>query len=134
MDLTRLPELKQKLLYEQRLSVVWEFFLDHFAENLEFIAAGEEIRHALVEAIIAQIAEQLFADDGAVGNLLLARLSGPQFIHGGFSMGGRPGGVIYFEDDQVGLLAVAQGPGSDEVKFARFSGQQIKRFTEPSQN
>jgi hypothetical protein len=92
MDLTRLQELKQKLLYEKRLSLVWTFFLDNFAEDEEFITAGEETRHSFLEMVLAQIARQLFADDGQVGKLLLGRVAEQQFIHGGFSMGGRPGG------------------------------------------
>jgi hypothetical protein len=134
MDLARLQELKQKLLYEEKLTVVWSFFTDHFADHDEFVALGEHTRHPFVEAVLAQLGQQLFADKGTVRNLILTRVPEQHFLHGGFGMAGRVGGVIYFEDVGVGLLAVSPLPPSIDVNYARFSGQPIKRYTNPSRN
>jgi hypothetical protein len=134
MDLTRLQELKQKLLHEDQLAPVWSFFLDHFGEDPAFIALGERADHPFVEAVVDQVGQQLFGQGGAVSRLLLTRLADQQFIHGGFSMGGRVGGVIYFEDARIGLLAVADLPPSIEAKYARFSGYPLRQQGEPSRN
>ena len=134
MDVARLQELKQKLLSEKELAPVWSFFLDHFGQDPEFIALGERAGHPFVEAVVAQVGRQLFARDGKVTGLLLTRIGEQQFIHGGFSMAGRIGGVIYFEDVRTGLVVVADNPPSIEVKYARFTGQPIRNPGQPSRN
>jgi hypothetical protein len=134
MDLAQLQELKRQVLQEKELAPVWSYFLDHFGEDPDFIALGERTRHAFVEAVLEQVGQQLFARDGAVSRLILTRVADQQFIHGGFSMGGRIGGVFFFEEARIGLLAVADTPPSIEVKYARFSGYPVRRPVTPSQN
>jgi hypothetical protein len=134
MDLTRVQELKQKLLQEAELAPVWLFFMNHFVDNPEFIALGERVSHPFVEAVVAEVGRQLFGGKGAVNNLLLTLIAEQQFIHGGFAMGGHLGGVIYFEDAQMGLVTVAEMPPSIDVKYARFSGKPIRKVPTPSVN
>jgi hypothetical protein len=134
MDLARLQELKQKLLHEERLAPVWEFFLSRFGENPEFIALGERARHPFVETVVAEVGRQMYPREAEVSGLLLTRVPGRQFLHGAFSVGGRIGGVIYFEDARVGLVVVPDKPPSIEVKYARFSGHPVRSRGEPSRN
>jgi hypothetical protein len=132
MSLSRLPELKKMLVQEKNLVTVWSFFLDHFAENAEFMGLGKCTQHTLVEAIVAQVGKEMFAGPGTVRGLLLSRVQ--DFIHGPFSVDGRIGAVFYFEDIQTGLMSVAEGLTSDQVKFARFSGRQVRDPAAPSRN
>jgi hypothetical protein len=134
MDLSGLLLLKHKLLHDKELAPVWAYFLDNFGEDSDFIANGERTSHELVEAVVEQIAEQMFGADGKVRNLLLVRVPGQQFIHGGLTVGGRFGGVIFFEDEQIGLVVVPDKPPSIEVKYARFSARPQQRRGEPSRN
>jgi hypothetical protein len=134
MDASQLQELKQKLLHEQELAPVWSFFLSHFGEDPGFIALGERAGNPFVEAVVAQVGRQLFGQDGAVRGLLLTRVADQHFIHGGFSMGARIGGVFYFEDAHIGLVVVADAPPSTEVKYARFSSQPVRPPGKPSPN
>jgi hypothetical protein len=134
MDLARLKELKRKLLLDQQLAPVWTFFLDHFAEKPGFIALGERARHPLVEAVLVQVGQQLFGADGTISDMILTRIADQQFLHGGFRMGGRFGGVFYFEDAHSGLVAVADHPPGNEGKYARFSGRPVPRHAGPSLN
>jgi hypothetical protein len=136
MDLARLKELKHALLHEEELSRVWRFFMDHFADRPEFAEFGEPARHAFVEAVLTQVGQQLFGRDGAISGLLLRWNEEHQFLHGGFSMGSRTGGVIFFGDIQTGMLAVPEGYPSINVKYARFSGAPMPkhRIGEPSKN
>ena len=127
MNLDRLEELKQKLSQEKELSVVWTFYMDHFADHQEFIEVGGPTSNSLVTTVVAQVAQQMFGRKGTVSNLLLIRIPDYRFIHGPFMVEGRTGGVIYFEDTKMGLVAVAEHPPSQEVKYARFSGQPMKR-------
>jgi hypothetical protein len=134
MEPARLQELKQKVLHDKDLAPVWSFFLDHFGENSEFMALGELTDHLFVEAVLAQVGQQLFGAEGAVTRLLLTRIADQHFIHGGFSMGVRIGGVFYFEDAQIGLAAVADKPPSIEAKYARFSARRMPKVGPPSRN
>lgn len=134
MDLMRLEELKQKLIQDKALPPVWRFFLDHFGEDPAFIALGERTRHEFVEAVLVQVALQLFPQAEAIAGLLLTRLAEQQFIHGGFFLAGRPGGIIYFEDVRMGLVTIAELPPSIDVKYTRFSGHPIRPPGQPSRN
>jgi hypothetical protein len=134
MDSTQLAELKRMLLHDKNLPPVWAFFLDHFGENADFIALGELAQHPFLEAVVAQVGEEMFPRVGAIIGLLLTRLAEEQFVHGGFFLGGRPGGLIYFEDARIGLIAVADLPPSIEAKYARFSGVRVRKPGEPSRN
>jgi hypothetical protein len=136
MDLARLQELKHALLHDESLSQVWRFFMDHFADHPEIAEFGEPARHPFVETVLAQVGQQLFGGDGSVSQLLLRWDQEHQFLHGGFHMGHRPGGVIFFGDIQTGMLAVPEGLLSDEMKFARFSGTPMPkhRMGKPSAN
>ena len=134
MDLAQLQQLKQELQREKTLSRIWLFFMDHFGDKEEFVAAGEDARDPFVEAVIANVGQQLFGEDGAVSDLILCRVPEQYFIHGGFALGGRIGGVIYFDDLKMGLLMVTDRPPSIEVKYARFSGKLLPRRDGPSLN
>jgi hypothetical protein len=123
MNLNLLEELKQKLSPAKNLSSVWSFYLDNFADYQEFTDLGEPTENPLVEAAVTQICQQMYGREIAVRDLLLIRLADYQFVHGPFLVGGRMGAFIYFEDKQMGLVAVAEVPPSQEVKYSRFSCQ-----------
>jgi hypothetical protein len=135
MDLVRMLELKKKLLHDSQLPPVWVYFLDHFADKQEFRVLGDRVNHPFVEAVVSEVGRQLFGGQSSVKDLILKRIEDASFIHGGFMIGGHIGGVIYFEDEQMGLVMVAEMPPSIEVKYARFSGQPVRRkIPEPSVN
>jgi len=134
MDLALLQQLKEKLLHDVKLEPVWDYFMDHFAHRPEFIALGERTDHPFVEAVVAEVGKQLYAANGAINALLLTRIAKQHFVHGGFVMGGRVGGVIFFEDANIGLVTVTENPPSIEVKYARFSGRPLRKPCDPSPN
>ncbi len=125
-DLDRLQDLKQKLSQEKELATIWLYFMDHFADHKAFTDLGDRAYHALVESVIKQLCKQLFGKQGKMGNLLLTQIPEHQFLHGVFDVQGRMGGVIYFEETLMGLVAITGIPPSSEVRYARFTGQQFK--------
>ncbi|MGH2412878.1 MAG: hypothetical protein ACRDEA_04115 [Microcystaceae cyanobacterium] len=129
MNLERLVQLKQKLSHEKKLDSVWSFYMAHFADYQEFTDLGQPTNNSLVEAVVTQVGQQLFNE--AVSDLLLIHIADYQFIHGPFMLRGRTGGVIYFEETKMGLVAVAESPPSKEVKYSRFSGQLIPPPSQP---
>ena len=123
MNLEKLKLLKQMLSREKELDSIWSFYMDNFADYPEFTDLGEPTRHPLVEAVAAQIGKQLFNE--SVGELLLIKIPDYQFIHGPLIIGGRTGGVIYFEETKTGMLAICESLSSSMVKYSRFSGQDV---------
>ena len=106
---------------EQKLNVVWSFYMDHFADYAEFTDLGEATRHPLVEKVVAMVSQQLF--NQAPNDLLLIILPEYQFIHGSFLVGGSIGGVIYFESSLKGMVALSESPPSNQVLYSRFTGE-----------
>ena len=123
MNRVLFQELKQKLVQDADLSQIWLFYMDHFADHSEFIELGEPVNNAFLEAVVPQICQQMFGGEiSVIHDLFLIYIAEHQFFHGPIQVGGRPGGVIYFEDEKIGLLAVsAEFPPTDEVKYSRFS-------------
>jgi hypothetical protein len=134
MDLSRLQVLKRRLVQDKNFLEVWSDFLDEFAMDPAFIDVGERIRHEGLEMAIAEIGLQLFPRDGNVTSTLLIRVPGHHFIHGNVNIAGRNGGVIYFEDIRVGLVAASDHFPSDETKAARFSTRDDRPSKKPSPN
>ena len=126
MNLNQLKQLKQKLAQEKNLSLVWSFYQDNFADHEEFTDLGEPIKNPTLEAVVTQICQKMYGKKIAITDLLLIHLPDHKFIHGPFLVGGRMGALIYFEDKHQGLIAVAELPPSQEVKYSRFSCQIMK--------
>jgi hypothetical protein len=122
MDLSGLAELKRLLHEAKEFSTVWDYFLTNFGENPEFMVLGEPARSPLVEAVIPQVAQEVFRKKVPVGNLRLTRLSEQQFLHGAFTLDGKLATVIYFEDLGVGLLIIVLSfPG--DTRLLRFTAR-----------
>lgn len=127
MDMSKLETLKEMLLHGKDFARTWEFFLDHFGENAEFMDGGERTESPLLEAVISQVGQQLSGSPVPLKNLLLVRIPGQDFIHGGCVLGTRIANVIFFEDAQAGLIAIPWSPSTGETKYARFSTQLMPR-------
>ncbi|MBW4550396.1 MAG: hypothetical protein KME35_04710 [Aphanocapsa sp. GSE-SYN-MK-11-07L] len=122
MNIDRLPELKQKLTNEADLSQIWLFYMDHFADYPEFTDLGQPAQNNYLDAVLDQICQQMFGSAVIITNFFLIYIAEHQFFHGPFQVEGCIGGVIYFEDIKIGLMAVsAESPANDLVKYSRFS-------------
>jgi hypothetical protein len=134
MDPTRLAELKEKLLKDKDLAPVWAYFLDHFGENPEFAGLGTAVQIPFLQSVLVQISKQLFPTNATITNIRMVHIPEAQLIHGGFFMGGRVGGLFFFEDAQAGLAVICEQPPSIEVKYARFFGRPHRPIPQPSLN
>lgn len=122
LNLKKLDQLKLMLSHEKELSIVWTFYMDHFADHSEFTDMGKPTRHSLVEQVVAMTSQQLFNENPK--DLFLITLPKKyQFIHGGFFVGSRIGGVIYFENSLMGMIALSNNPPSSLINYSRFKGQ-----------
>lgn len=125
MDLKLLLELKKQVISAENLSDPWEFFYDHFADHQEFLDIGSKVKNPKLKAIIRAICKNVFNKHINVTNLLLIELEDYDFTHGPCFVEGCLVSVIYFEDIDKGLLAIANRPDTPETLFIRFSISQL---------
>ena len=122
MNINQLLELKQKLIDEKNLSKIWLFFMDNFADSMEFTDLGEPVSNEYLDAVILKICQQMFGKTTKITDFLLIYIPEHQFFHGSFQVKECIGGAIYFEDIKTGLVAVPTGfSPTDTVKYSRFS-------------
>ncbi|MBG1269108.1 hypothetical protein [Nostoc sp. WHI] len=122
MNIDRLQELKKKLTDEADLSHIWLFYMDHFADQPEFTDLGEPAYNEYLNAVLYKTCQQMFGREIKITDFLLIYIAPYHLFHGAFQVGGRIGGVIYFEEIKIGLLAVSVDyPSTDVVKYSRFS-------------
>ncbi|MFN8494686.1 MAG: hypothetical protein U0350_44200 [Caldilineaceae bacterium] len=126
LDLRKLVSLKMKLVEEKELADVMNYFFDHFGESQEFIELSQPTRHEMLEAILAQTAGPLTGSKTKVvmHNFMLLHVPQQQFYHGAFLINGKLANVIYFDDIQMGCIAIAMGSGG-RTNFVRFSAREM---------
>lgn len=130
MEIQRLEELKEKLTSENDFSKIWNFYMDNFADHAEFTDLGHPAKDKYLDTVVRKTCQEMFGTKIKITNFLLIKIAKYKFFHGPFQVDGRIGGVIYFKDINVGLLAVsADYPASDMVKYSRFS--EVARLSEP---
>lgn len=133
MNIDRWQELKQKLTVEPDLSDIWLFYMDHFADHPEFTELGEPLYNEYLDSVIQKTCQQMFGRAIRITDFLPIYIAQYGFFHAPFQVERRIGGVIYFEDIKIGLIAVsADYPPTDEVKYSRFS--EVLRLPTPNRS
>jgi hypothetical protein len=133
MKIDRLQELKQKLTNDADLSRIWLFYMDHFADRPEFTDLGEPAGNEYLDAVLQKTCQQMFGRAIKITDFFLIYIAKYHLFHGAFQVEGRIGGVIYFEDIKIGLLAVSVDyPLTDAVKYSRFS--EMIQLSAPNRN
>jgi hypothetical protein len=122
MKLNKLRQLKEKLIEDKDLSKIWDFYMDEFADRPEFLDYGQPTANPFLEAVVPAVCRSIFGREMKITHLLIIHIPEYQFYHAPFSAEKRMGGVIYFADNDKGLLAVtAHFPPTAEVKYSRFT-------------
>jgi hypothetical protein len=121
VNINLLQKLKQKLRQEPILADIWRFYMDHFVDHAEFANMGEPLHSEQLEAALVNSCRQMFADKGEllIAEFMSIYLAKYRFFHGSVRIEGRYGGMFYFEDIKMGLIAIPGEPPM--VKYSRFS-------------
>jgi hypothetical protein len=134
MDLSLLDTLKEKLTTGKDFGEVWEYFLDNFGEKPEFLELGRRKHDPILQQILSQMTIQLFGKEAPLREIMFLEVAEKSFIHGGCILGNKMSNLIYFEDVQVGLLAIVWSFTPSETKLIRFSPRPPVRMATPSLN
>ncbi|NDJ25757.1 hypothetical protein GS682_30065 [Nostoc sp. B(2019)] len=133
MNIDQFQELKRKLTSEADLSNIWLFYMDHFADHAEFTDLGEPAYNEYLDGVIQKTCEQMFGRAVKITDFLLIYIAEYGLFHGLFQVERRIGGVIYFDDLKIGLIAVSEDyPPTDAVKYSRFS--EVLQLSTPNHN
>lgn len=107
-QLKKLQILKLKLAESKSLEPVLTYFYDHVSSDQEFINMGKPARHDLLESVLHQAVGQqvLSIRDPKVEKFMLLHIPDYHFYHGGCILNGLFTQYIYFDDIDVGIIAV----------------------------
>jgi hypothetical protein len=115
----KLPSLQRLLQRSKDLGEVQDYFLTHFAEDEEFMALSQPVKHEFLEAVLKQVAVQMFGPEVIVLDILLLQVPEHRFIHGSSIVEGRCLTLFYFEEVPIGLMAVASLVPGVDTTFVR---------------
>jgi hypothetical protein len=130
MCLDNVPELKEKLKTEQDLSQVWDFFFDNFAESDEFLDLGTPGSHPKLEAILGAVGSIVFGREVSVRQLLVIRVPQVSLSHGTCFLSGCMTSFFYFDNLDLGMLALCRDARTHLMCLARFTSQEVDTGTD----
>jgi len=125
----QMETLKRKVVNEPDLKKVFEYFFDHFGEDMDFIRSCTPIQHELLIQLLPILVRELLPPADYTRTLNLRLLHAPEynFIHGAINVDKFYGGVIYFEDIQTGVISLCEFPPSGMTKFLRFNASVLPK-------
>ena len=126
MNLDRMTTLKDKMMRSANLGEVMDYFFDHFGDDTEFLRLGIRFEDPDLEAILLATVRELTGPQAELDNLLATRLQDQRFMHGGFTVLGKMGIFIYFEEIRTGIASVASLPAGP-TQMARFRASSAHR-------
>lgn len=133
MNLGKLAILKKKMAEAADFSEPFNYFFDEFAEKDEFLDVGKRVAHPKLEEMI-QTCGGMMVGNARFHNFMFIRVPKQWFIHGTCWVNGRLVNFIYFEDVQLGMLAITPATPGGDVMFQRFSARDLPPGWVPSKN
>jgi len=120
----RLQELKKLLMTGDDFNATYRFFFDNFSDRA-FFGLGRKAKNPIIKATLESVRGQMFGEEGKVSLLKLINIPSARFYHGGCTINGRMATVIYFEDIEMGMVAIAMSLTSGQMHYARFSTTRV---------
>jgi hypothetical protein len=133
MDFKRIGILRDKAVSAKNFSEVFTYFFYNIGEDSEFIRICRRTSDPLLESCLTQSLQAFFKRPVEPENLLLMEVPAHGLIHGGFTVQGMLGNVLYFVDIQLGMIALASFTSPNTQVF-RFSAKTLAVGEMPSMN
>ena len=121
----RLRQLKEKLAGADELSDVFKFFFDHLGNDPAFIQRGKPAKHEILKTVLKTICKDMFGDESKVTGLKLFNAEKTNFFHGICQMSGKTASVLYFNDIEMGMIAIMVGPVFGQFSYVRFTATSV---------
>ncbi|UEM20911.1 hypothetical protein JL100_028250 [Skermanella mucosa] len=128
---SKLEDLKNTLLTADSFARVQEKFFDDLGMSPDFVAAGQAVDVPLLKAAFEQVGRRVLGPNCTVQGFALFRMEADKFVHGGCMMDGCLATVLYFEDVDVGLIAVSTDFSTGAMTYARISLLEGREGLEP---
>jgi len=117
-ELKELNELKDIVMTEKDFSVIWNKFFD-LAENPSFLHRGKPTKHPILKKIIETIGSSIFPNQKiSIMHLMLQKVKGHKFVHGPFMINGHVGSLFYYDEINMGMMAIAKSGGTDLFRIS----------------
>lgn len=114
-----------------RLRCALDRFWEELADDDEFLSAGRPRRNRRLMTIIKRACRRIIGSDDIQLSMLI-HLSQHSFWHGYCLLAGVTIQVMYFEDDDLGLIIIADPTPSLHVDLIRFKLQRAADNGKPS--
>jgi len=111
--------LKERLLPPSDYETAFNYFLEEFGGDSDFIALGKVEELPALMTVLNHIATQALGKPVKLERVRLSRVPGHGFHHGSAAVDGRAVILFYFEDANTGLLAIIPG-ARGAAEMARF--------------
>jgi hypothetical protein len=122
MNFKKFQELKRRLVEGTNFSETWEFYMDHFTDSPKFIEMGQPVHCEELNEIVRATCQEMFNKSAKVDTSIVIHIPESKFFHGPIQVGKRMGGMMFFEDIEMGMIAVsAEYPPTPETKYSRFT-------------
>jgi len=123
VDLSKLDELKKMIMIAEDFAEPWDFFLDHFGGNRDFMALGKNVRSPMLTELFKRVAKEFCDGEVQVTRKMFKQLKKQRFVHGAATLGNQMATVMFFQDIDMGMLSFTAG---GETMMIRFTSYQVK--------
>jgi len=121
----RVQTLKTMLSTETEFGKVFAYFFDNLGNSREFFDAGKQSKNPNLKMIIEGATGEVFGKDVKVTNITFIRMAKDKFYHGSFFVNGRMATVLYFEELEMGMIAISMGFPAGQMSYIRFTAAKI---------
>ena len=134
MDPSHFATLRDKLRHAEKFQSIWEYFVDHIADDPEFNGDSHRTRSEFLEPMFEQFCKSAVGRKPDPKELLFVRYGKEHFIHGGAPVGSLIVNVLFFEDLMTGVFCVTDPFGKRPTQFARFNAKPAPGTVHPGDN
>lgn len=121
----KVETLKTVLSTGTEFGKVFHHFFDHLGADPGFLDAGKRAKNPRLKTIVREAVEKALNEKTEITNLMLIKMAKEKFYHGTCFLNGRMATVLYFEDLDMGMIAISMGLTTGQMSYIRFTSTTI---------